>query len=84
MTDDKNATTEFKEIRLQLGISQREYGERLGISRDRVKDYERGRARLPADVYKNALALKEKSAKEEPSREETSFSGNIPLAPPLP
>ncbi len=40
----------LKEIRKQKGITQKELAEKLGISPQRLSNYEKGKRRLPADI----------------------------------
>jgi len=41
----------IKSARQKLNLSQKKLGDKLGISRDRIRDYENNRSRMPAQVY---------------------------------
>jgi transcriptional regulator with XRE-family HTH domain len=40
----------LKEIRKQKGITQQMLAEKIGISKQRLSNYENGKRRLPADI----------------------------------
>jgi DNA-binding XRE family transcriptional regulator len=47
----------FKEIRLELGYTQEEYGKVLGIKRSSVGAYEEFRALVPLDIIPKVMDL---------------------------
>lgn len=52
---------ELREMRQQLGLSQQELADKIGISRHVIKDNELGRSRVFADVYLRIRQLWEQS-----------------------
>ena len=58
MIPNMKSNKQFRQIRERLGLSQEDFAQQLGITRDRVRDYEGGkRARLPADIFLDANKL---------------------------
>lgn len=57
MENEKTFGSEFKELRLQTGLSQVDLGKMLEISRNTIKDWE-AEKRVPP-VYVQRLLLKE-------------------------
>ena len=51
---------ELKQMRKDLGLSQRALGELIGVPRDTIKDMELGRTRPRADIYLKIVALHKK------------------------
>jgi transcriptional regulator with XRE-family HTH domain len=62
-----NIPERIRQIRKSLKLSQRELGERIGRSRDAIKDYELNRSRIAAEDWEKIKALEEK--KGEASRQ---------------
>ena len=49
--------TRVKEVRKHLGMTQTEFGEALGVSRDVINSYERGRV-TPTQTFLDLLCMK--------------------------
>lgn len=63
MIDNKTIADEIRRIRTQdLKLSQRALAEKIGSSRDTVKDCELDRQKVPAVIFLNIYALLEKDS----------------------
>jgi len=47
----------IQNIRNDLSLSQREFAKLIGISEDKLRNYEIGRSKVPADVFLKILAV---------------------------
>jgi DNA-binding transcriptional regulator YiaG len=70
---------EVKSIRLGLNLSQRAIAELINSSRQKIADYERGRARLPADIYLRIKALKPKAQRGAENKNARKGKNTIPM-----
>lgn len=61
----KNSVEIIKDIRANLGLSQHQLGNILGISRDIVAGWENNRARVPGDMLLKAQELERSTAESE-------------------
>lgn len=74
MIDNRTIAEEIRRIRKNMGLSQRALAEKIGSTRDVVKDCERNRQKVPAVIYLNIYALLEK---EKPIKDIAKvFNGN--------
>ena len=45
----------LKQIRLQLGLTQRDLAEQLGLSKSTIGNYENGRNGIPSEVMRSEI-----------------------------
>ena len=50
----------FRNLRMDLKISQAKFAKLVGANRDMIANYEMGRCRPSADILMNTLALRDK------------------------
>lgn len=50
----------FRNLRMDLKISQAKFARLVGANRDMIANYEMGRCRPSADILMNTLALRDK------------------------
>lgn len=55
----KSYAEKLKVMRQQLEMSQNQLAQRTGLTRDRINNYEHGRARIPVEVWESICALLE-------------------------
>ncbi len=63
-----NISTELRNMRHQLGLTQKQLAEQTGVKLQTIKDNELGRSRVFADVY---LAIKKLWEEKFPEQEQS-------------